>query len=279
MSNITEVVRRDLIKALQQDKLTLPTLPEVALKVREVAQDPDADIASITKVLSNDAALSARIIKVANSPLLRSAQPIQDIKMAVSRLGLNYTANLATGLAMEQMFQATSDIIDTRMRDVWGKSTEVAGMCHVLCRAYTKLQPDQATLAGLIHKIGVLPILKFAEEVHTELLESAATLDLVINDLQGDVGTLILKTWEFPPELVAVPREYVNFQRTVPKADYADLVMIANLQSLLGSNHPFTQLDWSKISAFKRVGVPHDQNLMDLEDLSDDMAAAMSMLG
>jgi len=279
MSNITEVVRRDLIKALQQDKLTLPTLPEVALKVREVVQDPDADINSITKVLSNDAALSARIIKVANSPLLRGANPIQDIKMAVSRLGLNYTANLATGLAMEQMFQATSDIVDTRMRDVWSKSTEIAGMCHVLCRAYTRLQPDQATLAGLIHKIGVLPILKFAEEVHTELLDNAATLDLVINDLQGDVGTLILKTWDFPPDLIIVPREHINFQRKVASADYADLVMIANLQGLIGSKHPFAQLDWANIPAFKRVGVPPDQNLMEDEDLSEQMAAAMAMLG
>jgi len=76
-----------------------------------------------------------------------------------------------------------------------------------------------------------------------------------------------------------VPREHVNFQRNIANADYADLVMIANLQGLIGSKHPFTQLDWSKISAFKRVGVPHDLNLMEDEDLSDQMAAAMAMLG
>mgnify|MGYP000281771001 CR=1 FL=1 len=108
--------------------------------------------------------ITARIIKVVNSPLLRTSKEITDIQMAISRLGINYTCNLATGLAMEQMFQATSDVVDRKMREVWNKSTEIAGICHVLCRHYTRLMPDQATLAGLVHQIGVLPILTYAEE-------------------------------------------------------------------------------------------------------------------
>lgn len=278
MSNIVDQIRSELINAIKTDQLTLPTLPEVALQVREVANDPDSSVAELAKVLGNDAALSARVIKVANSPLLRGNQPIEDVKMAVGRLGLNYTANLATGLAMEQMFQATTDIVDTRMREVWAKSTEVAGICHVLCKHYTKLGPDQATLAGLVHKIGVLPILKFAEEQHTELLENSATLDLVINELHPLIGSLILKTWEFPDHLIIVPKEHINFQRKVDKVDFADLVMVSSLQSYIGTDHPYTQMDWSTISAFDRVGLSPEFDTHEAEDLSADMEAAMALL-
>lgn len=279
MSNIVDTIRKELVNAIEKDQITLPTLPEVALQVREAASDPDASVASLSKVLGNDAALSARVIKVANSPLLRGTKTIEDLKMAVGRLGLNYTSNLATGLAMEQMFQATTDIVDRRLRDVWAKSTEVAGICHVLCRHYARrLGPDQATLAGLVHKIGVLPILKFAEEQHTELLDNEATLDLVINELHPEIGTLILKTWEFPAELRIVPVEYTNFKRSVPEVDYADITMVANLQSFIGTDHPYTQMDWSEISAFQRLGLDPTVYAHEAEDLSEDMEAAMAML-
>ena len=60
MSNLADQVQHALIKAIDNDELVLPTLPEVALKVREAAEDPDIDIPSMAKVLSNDAALTAR---------------------------------------------------------------------------------------------------------------------------------------------------------------------------------------------------------------------------
>ena len=64
---------------------------------------------------------------------------------------------------MEQLFQATSEAVDDRMREAWEHSTEVASLSHVLCRHFTKLRPDQAMLAGLIHEIGKLPILVWAD--------------------------------------------------------------------------------------------------------------------
>jgi len=118
MSTLAEKVQRDLLLAIENDDLVLPTLPEVALRVREAAEDPDISIAALSKVIGNDAALTARIIKVVNSPLLRTNREINDLQTAIGRLGINYTCNLATGLAMEQMFQATTDVVDRKMREV-----------------------------------------------------------------------------------------------------------------------------------------------------------------
>ena len=81
--------------------------------------------------------------------------------MAISRLGINTPADLATGRSLEQMFQATTDVVDRKMREVWNKSTEIAGICHVLA-VTTPAWRRTATLTGLGCTIG-LPILTYAE--------------------------------------------------------------------------------------------------------------------
>ncbi|GBL54179.1 HD-like signal output (HDOD) domain, no enzymatic activity [Pseudomonas citronellolis] len=277
MSKLAEKVQQELLRAIDNDELVLPTLPEVALRVREAAEDPDVSIHDLARVIGNDAALTARIIKVVNSPLLRTNKEITDLQMAIGRLGINYTSNLATGLAMEQMFQATSDVVDRKMREVWNKSVEVAGICHALCRHYTRLMPDQATLAGLVHQIGVLPILTYAEE-NSELLADSISLNHVIERIHPIIGDRILKAWEFPAPIAEVPGHYLDFTRDSAKADYVDIVQVATLQSYLGSQHPFTELDWSGIPSFAKLGIDPQANLNEDEDLSAAMEAAMGML-
>lgn len=278
MSDQLEQIRTELLHAIDSDQLVLPTLPEVALQIREKAADPDVDVSTLTRVIQNDTALSARIVKVANSPLLRASRPIEDLRSAVTRLGITYTSNVATSMAMQQMFQATSDVIDQRMREAWSRSTEVAGIAHALARHYSRLKPDQATLAGIVHRIGALPILTYAEE-NRRLLKDPGMLDTLIEELHPSIGRRILEHWGFPEELVAVPEGHLDFWRVVPKVDYADVVLVANLQSLIGSDSQLVHMDWSEISAFERLGLSPDINTTEIEDLSDDMEAAMAMLG
>ena len=57
-------------------------------------------------LIGRDTALSARLIKVVNSPLLRATQEVTDLHTAITRLGTNYSSNLAIGLVMEQIFHA-----------------------------------------------------------------------------------------------------------------------------------------------------------------------------
>lgn len=278
MSDLIQTVEHEIITAIENDKLVLPTLPEVALRIREVAQDMDSSVSDLTNIISSDTAISARIIKICNSPLLRASQPVENLKMAINRLGMGYSADLATGLAMEQMFQATSDIIDSRMRDLWSRNTEVAGISHVLAQNYSRLSPGQATLAGLTHKIGVLPILKFAED-NDHLLSDGFTLDEIIEKLHPKLGTMILKAWDFSEELCKVPEGYLDFERESERVDYVDIVTVANLQSYLGTDHPCTRLDWSQIPAFSKLGLDPSQDDEEEEDLSENMQAALAMLG
>jgi len=274
MSNIADTIKNDLITAINSNKLVLPTLPEAALKVRDIAQSEDSATMDLVKVISNDTALSARLVRVCDSPLFRGSRPIKNLSMAVNRLGMTYTSSLAMGLAVEQMFQATSDMIDKRMRATWQTSIEVTGICHFLTQNYTRLEPEQATLAGMVHLIGTLPILRYIEDNDVNI--SGIVLDEIVAELHPQIGSIILKRWGFPADLQEVPLLYNQFDRSPAKADYSDLVMMANLQRVAGTDHPWAQMDWSAISAFERLGL--DPAVSDDENLDAQMAAAMAML-
>lgn len=277
MNKITEKVSRDIIAAITQDQLTLPTLPEIALRVREMADDPSADLNSLSTLISSDPALSARLLRVANSPLLRAGRVVDNLASALMRLGMDYACNIATGLAMEQLFQATTEIVDMRMRDVWYSSSQVAGISHVLCKHYTSLRPDLATLAGVVHKIGVLPILTYAED-NPALLRDSLTLDHVIEEIHAPIGSLILKTWNFPEILYPVPEEHLQFHREVPSADYVDLVTVAVLHSQLFSESFITRVDFTSVRAFERLGLDPNIDITESRDLGADLDEARALL-
>ena len=138
-NGVEEKLLDKLLNDLEKGKLVLPTLPEVALRVRETLEDQKSGMGDVARVISTDTALSARLIQVANSPLLRAARSIESVEVAVTRMGANMTRNLVTSIAMEQMFQATSDVTDKRLRDLWEHSTQVAALCHALASQFTKL--------------------------------------------------------------------------------------------------------------------------------------------
>ena len=264
-----DVFVNELIEDLESGNLQLPTLPEVALRVRDVVDDENASANQIADIIAQDAALSARLLQVANSPLYRGRQEIDRLSMVVSRLGNKLVRNLVTSQVMKQMFQATNDMVDKRLRDVWEHSVQVAAIARALAANTPGVMPDQAMLAGLLHDIGTLPILYRAEE-RDELLDTPGLLDELILRLHTRIGGAILKHWKFPDMLVAVAAEHENLERDHPgPADLIDVVQVANLQSHMDTDHPLAIVDWSNVSAFQRLGLDDNVNEIELTDVEE----------
>lgn len=277
MSQLSQEIAADIQTALDKDELELPSLPEVALSIREEAESEHVSAVSLATVVGRDPALSAQLIRVANSPMYRGTNTIEDLAQAISRLGVEYSANIVTGLAMQHMFQATSDLVDNRMREAWSSSTQLAAWSSILAKRFTRLRPDQATLAGLTHCIGVLPILGWAEE-NDHLIRDSMTLERVIDDLHPTLGTMILKHWNFADEIVAVPEQYQGLNHRADAADYVDIVAVANLFRLQDSDHPLMQAPWQESPAFGRLGLdPSDEE--GLAQLAEDVEAQREVLG
>ncbi|PTY38930.1 histidine kinase [Saccharospirillum sp. MSK14-1] len=259
MSSLVDTVNQDILDALNSDQLFLPSLPEVALQIRSTAENPDATIKDLVDIISQDSALSARIIRVVNSPLLRAPQEVRDLAMAISRLGMNYSCNLAIGLAMEQMFRASNPQIDQRLRQLWRLTGDVSALASVLARHTGAASADEALLAGLIHRLGALPILSYTES-HPELIADDATLTHVIDQLHGSLGQIILQSWDFPSSFCGIPIEYRQFDRQPAQSDLVDLVMVANLMAHNDGNSGWSNKDWHTIAAFNRLDIPADRD-------------------
>jgi HD-like signal output (HDOD) protein len=262
---------------LDANRLILPTLPDVAIKVRDAVSKGDATAQSLAEIIATDAAISARLIQVANSPLYRGTLEIKNIQMAVTRLGNNTIRTLITSLIMQQMFTPTTALLEGYFRSTWEQGVNVSAISRALAAFVPHLNADEAMLAGLIHQIGKLPILTLVEKI-PEFKDSPSRLDKLLEKAHPHVGKLIMNTWNFPEELKLVPSEYVDFQRdSGSKADYVDLVQVAFLQSIAGTDHPACRVDWNTVPAFVKLGIQPDTEILEIEGVSEEIELAHSM--
>ncbi|MCB1873260.1 MAG: HDOD domain-containing protein [Gammaproteobacteria bacterium] len=261
-----------LRSAIEQNKITLPTLPEVALKIRDAVETDSSTAQQIADMVTTDAALSARLLQVANSPLYRGRVQIENIQMAVTRLGQKLVRSLVVSLAMKQIFQATSDTLDTRLRAIWEESVQVAAISRALAQT-VGLNREQAMLAGLIHNIGSLPILTMADSF-PELMSDPKTLDSYVEHLSPDIGKLILQTWGFSEALVKVAENYRNLNYDGgPAADYVDVVQVARLQVVEDAGP-----EWMLAPAFRKLGLEPEAEVIEIEGVADDVDEVRQIL-
>ena len=269
----------DFLNDLNANRVVLPTLPEVAMQVRKAVGDPQATTARIEKIINSDPALSTKLLKVVNSPAYRGSEPITNLRMAITRLGTNQVRNLATGLVMEQLYQVTStDNIKQHLKDLWLHSTRVATLSHVIARRFTKLKPDEAMLAGLIHDIGTLPILNRAS-LFPELLEDDEKLIAVMQRLHTMIGPAVLDEWGFSRDMVIVSAEHEDiYQARDGEVDYVDVIIVANLHSYLGSQNRLAKINWEEVPAFAKIGMTPEDSFTAMEEARDEMREMQGIL-
>jgi HD-like signal output (HDOD) protein len=269
----------DFLSDLNANRVVLPTLPEVAMQVRKAVGDPQATTARIEKIINSDPALSTKLLKVVNSPAYRGSEPITNLRMAITRLGTNQVRNLATGLVMEQLYQVTStDNIKQHLKDLWLHSTRVATLSHVIARRFTKLKPDEAMLAGLIHDIGTLPILNRAS-LFPELLEDDEKLVAVMQRLHTMIGPAVLDEWGFSRDMVIVSAEHEDiYQARDGEVDYVDVIIVANLHSYLGTQNRLAKINWEEVPAFTKIGMTPEDSFAAMEEARDEMREMQGIL-
>jgi len=260
------------------NRLELPTLPEVALRVRDEVESDTTSADKIATLIGSDVALSARLLQVANSPLYRGRVEIDSIQMAVTRLGLKMVRSLVVSLAMKQIFQATSDALDAQFRRIWDDSLQVASISRVLANNVATLENEQAMLGGLIHNIGALPILTKIDD-HRGFDARADEIDRLVTELAPEIGAHILQAWGFADTLANIPTAAFDLTYDPgPEPTYADIVLVARLQNLAAKGDTESLGDLSKVVAFSKIGLEPEVVIVDVEDTADEIAEVRGML-
>lgn len=281
MSEVAEVADRfieRITERLKKNELELPSLPEVAVKVRTEVEKEDSSAADIAKIVSADPAISARLLQVANSPLYRGTSSIDTVQAAVARLGAKTVRNLVTSLVTKQLFQSQSQALKERMQKLWVHSTEVAATAMILARKYTKIDPEEAMLAGLLHDIGAVVVIAEAEN-HLDVIENPELLESAIETLHGPIGKLVLESWKFSPELILAASEHEHLDRDGEgDATLTDIVMIANLQSYIGKKHRHARVKWNEVPVVAKLGLTPEDSIKAMEEAKKEASVMQQLL-
>lgn len=219
---------------LKNDSLVLPTLPELAIRIRSTAEQEDVNLHEVADVISQDPALATRMIKIANSAMMGRSIRVTTLYQAVTRIGLRQIKNVAVALVMEQLFVSKNKLVQTKMQRNWNDTIHVTAAAMVVFNHYTarnkrsSMNIDVLTLAGIVHNIGVLPILSEAEN-HQDVFADDQFLQNAINELAGRVGGSIMRAWDFGIEYTEVAERWNDPRFDRAEISYIDFIRVAAL--------------------------------------------------
>ncbi len=220
--------------AYRENKLRLPSLPDIAFKLQEAVQK-DIGIKQAVDIIQLDPPIVAKLIQVANSPLYSTGVPANNCLDAVSRIGLDATRNLVMGISLKQLFNCTDPDLMKGMHAVWKNSLYVSSLSFVLAQDCSGVNPEDALLAGLISDIAAIPLLHFAEQFPDEY-PSSKDLLASLPYLRAPVGALVLHTLGFSEQLTRIPYNAENWlYDSGPELTLDDIVILAKLHSYFGS--------------------------------------------
>lgn len=259
MQRPSEILLKQIELAIASNQLILPSLPEVAVRVRAMTADPDCDSRTLEREISQDAAIAGRLIKVANSSIMQRGVPLNSVSQAVARLGLQLVRSLVTQLAILQAIQKYKG--GAWLRDFVDTAQSVSAICHGLVQKLSHLDAEQAALVGLVHDIGRLPLREYLVQ-HPELAADGLTPEQIEDALHPAVGAALLRHWRFSEELIEAVAEHEQVQRAgAARADYADVVIAANFLHHGVMTGPYSDYHDAQIPALRKCGQVQPQAL------------------
>ncbi len=196
-----------VVQAAIREISHIATLPEVTMKIIQLVENPDSTAADLNKVITNDPALGARILKVVNSAFYGLPGQIGSINRAIVLLGLNAVKNIAIAASLAKLFRGGKICPDFDARDLWTHSIATATATRLLASKCGLGLPDEAFLAGLIHDIGLMVEIQANRNGFVEALELMnAEKSLTLRQAEAQVlgatheqfGQGLCKLWKFP---------------------------------------------------------------------------------
>ncbi|MEW8167788.1 MAG: HDOD domain-containing protein [Candidatus Thiodiazotropha endolucinida] len=276
-SRMTQV----LIDDLNTNRLVLPSLPDVAVRVGRAMRDETTNARKLANIVQTDPAITTKLVRAANSPLYAGVTPVDSCAAAIVRLGADTTHKLVLTFALRELFNTHSSVLKEQMRRLWEHSVKVSAICYVLAKISGRFNAEHALLAGLLHDIGNVAILSYAEN-YTEVANDNEKLMQVMHDLRGHIGSEILRSWGFIDDLILVTEEAENwFREHEGEGDYADLVIVSQLHTYIGSDKMKHLPTLDQVPAVKRLDLGEltpKLSLKILDKAEEKIARAKQML-
>lgn len=226
MQQTSDLLQR-VTQRLNDDTIKLPALPDIAMKVQQAVADPMMTLPKLSQLIAKDTALSARLIRIANSAWLGRPVRADSLPQAVMRLGFWQIRNVALGMALEGLYESSSPLVRDELARNWQRSMELTAAAVTLLNhspASIDLHNHTLALACTCSRIGVLPLLSELEIVQSDTPIDYQTQESVIVAL----GTQILQSWGFHPLIVELHQQWREGIGSI-KPDYLSYMQLAGI--------------------------------------------------
>ncbi|MEI6664990.1 MAG: HDOD domain-containing protein [Chloroflexota bacterium] len=203
----------------------LPTPPSVALQVIDLVQDPAVSTVALASTIGADPALSARVLRTANSSFYAQARTIKTVNEAIVLLGLNSVRTLALGFSLVDTFRK-NQVGAFDFDAFWRRSVTTAAAARAVAALTAPTRKEEAFLAGLMTKIGVLALYSAIGEPYAVLFRQAngdyrklVQLEQERLDLDHTVvGSALSDEWRLPPQLTESIRYHLDPDQATPES-------------------------------------------------------------
>ena len=190
--------RTDLVNMVDR----LPVFPAVAHRALALLEDRQTSFGQIEAVVASDQVLAGNILQAANSALMGGREKAVNIRQALSRIGTEKACRIITAASLKPMFASG------QLHRLWNHSLDVAAAAESLAEFTGRVDPQEAFLAGLVHDVGRLALLRLpfsAAERYMRLMDQGCPPVLVERALFGrthmSIGADTLRAWRFDEEL------------------------------------------------------------------------------
>ncbi|MCA9066705.1 MAG: HDOD domain-containing protein, partial [Planctomycetaceae bacterium] len=204
-------MRRLSIDSVLQLVRELPRLPETHVRVMNMAMNAGTSVAEITRVINTDAALTARVLQVANTPFYGMTGRIETVARATVILGMRTVHSLALGAGIVETLNAP----DPREHcgiDIWKHSLQTAVAAQELAESGGVSDSEIAFTAGLLHDMGKLILATGFPDIYRQVLEEHAATCVPLVTLEqrlfginhATAGGMLCRSWNLPVSLRAI---------------------------------------------------------------------------
>jgi putative nucleotidyltransferase with HDIG domain len=196
------------VEHMVEDVSTIHSLPLFYSQLSEAIDHPRSSIGDIAKIISEDQGLTARILKLANSPLFGYFSKIDTITQAVTIIGVLQVRDLALALSVMDVFKGIPEDL-VNMEQFWKHSIATGLTSRVLATSQRESNLERFFVAGILHDIGRLVMYVRVPEICLELLEQSRATGSLLHRAErerfgfnhADVGGALLRRWKIPPRV------------------------------------------------------------------------------
>lgn len=261
-------MRKSVLGQILLNVASFPSLPDAVFKILKLLEKDDVNINEIEKIMRYEPGLTANVLKLANSPFFGVPQQVGSLNQAVIMIGFKRLANLVISVCASELMKKGLDGYNMPPGGLWRHSIAVSHIAEAIAK-YKKIDElGDIFTAALLHDLGKLALSNFVKKefetiktITSKGVPFEVAENMVLGTDHAEIGSQILRQWNFPPTIVDIVRFHHNPDRINNQNPHVDVLYLSNLlYNSDGDNNIYTgEMKRSYQGVLERLSLKPDE--------------------